>query len=132
MSATDPIADMLTVIRNGLAANKAAVTVPHSKIKAGICQVLKDEGYIGPFDVLDTKPAKTIKIQLKYGPVGQPVIQALVRASTPGKRTYAPVAAIRPIIRGLGISIISTSRGILSDRVCRQQRIGGEVICVVK
>jgi small subunit ribosomal protein S8 len=132
MSATDPIADMLTVIRNGLSASKPAVTVPHSRIKTGICQVLKDEGYIGPFDVLDTKPAKTIKIQLKYGPTGQPVIQELVRTSTPGKRTYAATTAIKPIIRGFGISIISTSRGILSDRACRQQRIGGEVLCIVK
>jgi small subunit ribosomal protein S8 len=132
MSATDPIADMLTVIRNGLSASKNSVTVPHSKIKAGICQVLKDEGYIGPFDVLDTKPAKTIKIQLKYGPTGQSVIQDLVRTSTPGRRTYAQTTALKPVIRGYGISIVSTSRGILSDRACRQQRIGGEVLCVVK
>jgi len=132
MSATDPIADMLTVIRNGLQANKKAVTVPHSAIKNGILQVLKDEGYIGQFDVLDTKPAKTIKIQLKYGPQGEAVIRELVRVSTPGQRQYSPVTGIKPIIRGFGISIISTSRGIVSDRVARQQRIGGEVICVVK
>lgn len=132
MSCSDPIADMLTVIRNGLAANKNAVTVPHSKIKSGICKVLKDEGYISKFDILDTKPAKTIKIQLKYGPVGESVIQSLVRSSTPGQRTYSPVTGLKPVIRGFGISIISTSRGILSDRLCRQQRVGGEIICVVK
>jgi small subunit ribosomal protein S8 len=132
MSATDPIADLLTVIRNGIQANKKSVTVPHSVIKAGVLQVLRDEGYISQVDVLDTKPAKTLKVQLKYGPQGEPVIRELIRISTPGKREYAPVTGLKPIIRGFGISILSTSRGIISDRVARQQRIGGEVLCVVK
>ena len=132
MSCTDPIADMLTVIRNGLAANKKAVTVKHSIIKTGICQVLKSEGFIGPFDVLDTKPAKSIKIQLKYGPLGEAVITEIKRISTSGRREYVGSTSIRPVIRGFGISILSTSRGILSDRDCRKQKLGGELLCTVK
>lgn len=132
MSCTDPIADMLTVIRNGLAAGKTTVTMPHSQIKVGLLQVLKSEGYIGQFDVLDTKPAKTIKVALKYGPAGESVIQSLRRVSTSGKREYAGRKDLKPIIRGFGISIISTSRGILSDRDCRKQKLGGEVLCIVK
>lgn len=132
MSCTDPIADMLTVIRNGLASNKAIVSVPFSTIKSGICQVLRDEGYIKGYDVLDTKPARTIQIGLKYGPAGEPVIQELARVSTPGHRQYAGSTDLKPVMRGLGIHIISTSRGILSDRVCRKQKLGGEVLCVVK
>ena len=132
MSCTDPIADMLTVIRNGLAANKASVTVPHSIIKKGILDVLKTEGYIGSFDVMETKPAKTIKIKLKYGPAGEMVIQELKRMSTSGRRNYASRLELKPIIRGFGITVVSTSRGILSDRECRKQKIGGEVLCRVK
>ena len=132
MSCTDPIADLLTVIRNGLSANKKSVTVPFSKIKQGICQVLKDEGYVGAVDVLDTKPAKTIQVALKYGPLGEPVIHEISRVSTPGLRQYAARNELKPIIRGFGISILTTSKGILSDRVCCKQRLGGEVLCVVK
>ncbi len=132
MSCTDPIADMLTVIRNGLAANKGTVTIKHSNIKLGICQVLKDEGYISRIDVMDTKPAKTIQVGLKYGPGGEAVIHNVVRVSTPGHRQYKGGAELKPILRGMGISIISTSKGILSDRVCRKQKLGGEVLCIVK
>jgi small subunit ribosomal protein S8 len=132
MSCTDPIADMLTVIRNGLLANKAAVTVPHSVIKTGICQVLKTEGFISKFDVIDTKPARTIKIGLKYGPAGESVIQTLRRVSTSGRRTYAGSGEMKPVMRGFGIHIVTTSRGVLSDRECRKQKLGGEVLCVVK
>jgi small subunit ribosomal protein S8 len=131
MSCTDPIADMLTVIRNGLGAGKRSVTVPHSIIKVGVLNVLKTEGYIGQFDVLDTKPAKTIKVALKYGPAGESVIQHLDRVSTSGRREYAGRKDLKPIIRGFGITIISTSHGVLSDRECRKQKLGGEVLCVV-
>lgn len=132
MSCTDPIADMLTVIRNGLAANKASVTVPHSTIKKGILDVLKTEGFIGSFDVIETKPAKTIKIKLKYGPAGEMVIQELKRMSTSGRRYYAGRQELKPVIRGYGITVVSTSKGILSDRECRKQKLGGEVLCRVK
>jgi small subunit ribosomal protein S8 len=132
MSCTDPIADMLTVIRNGLIAHKRAVTIKHSGIKAGICQVLKDEGYIVSFDVLETKPARTIQIGLKYSSHGEAVIHDVERVSTPGRRVYRRRRELKPIIRGLGVAILSTSRGILSDRVCREQNLGGEVLCVIK
>lgn len=132
MSCTDPIADMLTVIRNGLMANKTTITVPHSVIKTGILEVLKAEGYITKFDVLDTKPARSIKVGLKYGPSGESVITEIRRVSTSGRRAYAGSKDIAPVIRGFGITILTTSRGIKSDRDCRKQKLGGEVICTVK
>jgi small subunit ribosomal protein S8 len=132
MSCTDPIADMLTSIRNGLLAAKDSVDVPHSQVKLGIAQVLKDEGYISRIDVLETKPAKTLRIGLKYGPGGEAVIHEVSRVSSPGYRRYSGAKGLKPIIRGMGISIISTSYGILSDRTCRKRKLGGEVICVVK
>jgi small subunit ribosomal protein S8 len=132
MSCTDPIADMLTILRNGFLAGKRAVTIKHSQIKEGICKVLKEEGYIERIDVLDTKPARTIQVQLKYGPGGECAIHDITRISTPGCRVYAGKADLKPVIRGFGISILSTSRGILSDRVCRKQNLGGEVLCEVK
>jgi small subunit ribosomal protein S8 len=132
MSCSDPIADMLTCIRNGLIAQHGTVTVPHSSIKAGICQVLKDEGYIERFDVLDTKPGRTISLKLKYGPTGERVINEIKRISTPGLRIYKRRSDLRPVIRGFGIAILSTSRGILSDRICRKQNLGGEVLCEVR
>jgi small subunit ribosomal protein S8 len=101
-------------------------------IKTGICQVLKNEGYIKAFDVLDTKPARTIKIGLKYGAHGESVINEITRISTSGLRTYTGSKGIKPIIRGYGITILTTSRGILSDRDCRKQKLGGEVLCTVK
>jgi small subunit ribosomal protein S8 len=132
MSCTDPIADMLTIIRNGLMAGKKAVTIVHSNLKVGICQVLKDEGYIERFDVLDTKPARTMQVGLKYTGTGESAIHELTRISTPGCRVYRGKSELKPIIRGFGISILSTSKGILSDRVCRKQNLGGEVLCTVK
>jgi small subunit ribosomal protein S8 len=132
MSCTDPIADMLTVIRNGLLANQATVKIPHSNLKHGVCQVLKDEGYISRVDVLDTKPGKTIQVGLKYGPGGEPVIHDITRVSTPGHRRYAGRGELKPILRGMGISIISTSQGIISDRAARKRKLGGEVLCIVK
>jgi small subunit ribosomal protein S8 len=132
MSCTDPIADMLTVIRNGVIAAKDAVAFPHSNIKAGICQVLQEEGFIARFDVLDTKPGRTIRVQLKYSSDGEQVIHEIRRVSSPGRRLYRPHAELKPIIRGYGISILSTSKGVLSDRACREAKVGGEVICIVK
>ena len=119
MSCSDPIADMLTSIRNGLIAHHGSVTVPHSSIKAGILQVLKDEGYIERFDVLDTKPGRTINVRLKYGPTGELVISEIKRVSTPGLRIYKRRTDLRPIIRGLGIAILSTSRSPTGSAVSR-------------
>lgn len=132
MSCTDPIADMLTVIRNGIQANKPLVTVPHSSVKQGIAQVLLEEGYITKIEVLETKPAKSLRIGLKYGDRGESPIHEIRRVSTPGRRSYAEASMLKPIMRGLGISVISTSQGILSDRSCRTRKLGGEVICIVK
>ncbi len=132
MSCTDPIADMLTVIRNGVLAAKSQVDVPYSKIKDGIAKVLNTEGFVGTVSVLDTKPARTLRIVLKYGQDGEPVIHAIDRISTGGRRIYAPRTELKPIIRGFGIAVISTSQGILSDRDCRKRKLGGEVLCSVK
>jgi small subunit ribosomal protein S8 len=132
MSCTDPIADMLTVIRNGILANQEQVTVPFSKVKEGICTVLLNEGYIRRFNVLDTKPAKTLTIALKYAETGEPVIHQIDRISTSGRRVYSGRKDLKPIIRGFGISVVSTSSGILSDRDCRKRKLGGEVLCVVQ
>jgi len=132
MSCSDPIADMLTVIRNGVSAGKDEVRFPHSKIKVGICQVLQDEGYIRSFDRLDTQPAAQIRVLLKYGPNGERVINSIQRVSKPGCRIYRRKTQLRPVIKGFGIAILSTSKGVLSDRVCRESNIGGEVLCQVK
>jgi small subunit ribosomal protein S8 len=132
MSCTDPIADMLTVIRNGILVNKSSVTVPFSKIKQGICDVLKAEGFLTRVEVLETKPAKTIQVGLKYADNGEPVIHQIDRVSTSGRRKYAGRSDLKPVIRGFGIQVVSTSQGILSDRDCRKRKLGGEVLCVVQ
>ncbi|HAT11432.1 MAG TPA: 30S ribosomal protein S8 [Planctomycetes bacterium] len=132
MSCTDPIADMLTVIRNGLLAAKGQVDVPYSRIKEGVAKVLKAEGFVSDISVLDTKPARTLRVVLKYGQDGEPAIHAIDRISTSGRRIYAGRSDLKPIIRGFGISVVSTSQGILSDRDCRKRKLGGEVLCSVK
>lgn len=132
MSCSDPIADLLTIIRNGVMAGKDEVDAPHSAIKEGICQVLVDEGYVRRFEVLDTKPAKTIRVGLKYGTEGESVIHKIKRVSKPGRRVYRKTQELARIIQGYGISVVSTSKGVLSDRACRAAKVGGEVICVVR
>lgn len=132
MSCTDPIADMLTVIRNGILAAQSSVDVPYSRIKEGIAKVLNSEGFVGTIAVLDTKPARTLRIKLKYGQGGEPAIHSIDRVSTGGRRVYAGRKDIKPVIRGFGISVVSTSQGILSDRDCRKRKLGGEVLCNVQ
>lgn len=133
MSCTDPIADALTIIRNGLIAGKQSVSFPHSNIKVSLCEVLQDEGYLTRCDILDTKPGRTIRVGLKYTEDGEPVIAAIKRISTPGCRRYMNHDELRtPVINGYGIRVLSTSKGVLSDRVCRSQKIGGEVLCEVR
>lgn len=132
MSCTDPIADMLTVIRNGVLAAQSQVDVPYSRIKEGIAKVLKDEGFVGTVSVLDTKPARTLRIALKYGTDGEPAIHSIDRISTGGRRVYVGRTDLKPVIRGFGIAVVSTSAGILSDRDCRKRKLGGEVLCSVK
>lgn len=128
---TDPIADMLTRIRNGAQARKASVEIPGSRLKAQIADLLKKEGFIRDYEVKQDGVRSTLIVHLKYTPRGESVIQHLERVSKPGRRIYAPVEELRPIKRGLGTAIVSTSQGLLPDRECRKRRIGGEVICIV-
>lgn len=126
---TDPIADMLTRIRNAVRVERPAVEMPLSKVKRGVAEVLKREGYIWDFEEVDGGPAKQLRLHLKYGPNGERVIRHIRRVSKPGRRIYSGSTDLRPILAGLGISIISTSRGVVSDREARQRKLGGEVLC---
>jgi small subunit ribosomal protein S8 len=128
---TDPIADMLTRIRNGARARKERVEIPGSRLKTQIAELLKKEGFIRDYTVKSDGARTTLVVQLKYTPDGEPVIRHIERVSKPGRRIYAPVEELRPIKRGLGTAIVSTSQGLLPDRECRKRRIGGEVICIV-
>ena len=126
---TDPIADMLTRIRNAVRVERPHVSMPISKVKRGLAEVLKREGYIWDWREEETEPVRQLRLELKYGPNGERVIRHIKRVSKPGRRVYSGAAQLRPILNGLGISIISTSRGVISDREARQKKLGGEVLC---
>jgi small subunit ribosomal protein S8 len=126
---TDPIADMLTRIRNAVRVERPHVEMPTSKVKRGLAEVLKREGYIWDWKEVEAKPAPQLQIELKYGPNGERVIRHLKRVSKPGRRVYSGSTKLKPILNGLGISILSTSRGVISDREARQRNLGGEVLC---
>jgi small subunit ribosomal protein S8 len=128
---SDPVADMLTRIRNGLRVRSRRVQMPGSKLKAGIARVLKDEGYIQDYDLVADDKQGILRIDLKYGPEGEQVIQSIQRTSKAGGRCYRGVADLPQVLNGLGISIVSTSKGVLSNRECRRQNVGGEVLCTV-
>jgi small subunit ribosomal protein S8 len=130
---TDPISDMLTRIRNAVRIERPQVEMPLSKVKRGLAEVLKREGYIWDWREEDENglPGKRLLIQLKYGPNGERVIRHIRRVSKPGRRVYSQAGGLRPVLGGLGISIISTSRGVISDREARQRKLGGEVLCEV-
>ena len=128
MSMHDPISDMLTRIRNAQRANKVAVAMPSSKLKCAIAEVLKQEGYIEDYAVSDAKPI--LEIQLKYY-AGRPVIEQIKRVSRPGLRVYKGSSDIPTVMNGLGVAIVSTSKGVMTDRKARSQGIGGELLCVV-
>ncbi|MBN2476681.1 MAG: 30S ribosomal protein S8 [Pirellulales bacterium] len=128
---TDPIADMLTRIRNAVRVERPHVEMPASKVKRGLAEVLKREGYIWDWEEVDQRPVNALRLHLKYGPNGERVIRRLRRVSKPGRRVYSGAAAMKPILGGLGICIISTSRGVISDREARQRKLGGEVLCEV-
>ena len=130
MSMTDPIADMLTRVRNGLRAEKATVAIPGSRVKVSIAAVLKDEGYITDYKVDDGGAKSTLEITLKYYQ-GGPVIDELKRISRPGRRVYRSMQDLPTVNGGLGIAIVSTSHGIMSERAARKVGVGGEVICTV-
>lgn len=128
---TDPIADMLTRIRNAVRVEHPHVEMPASKVKQGVADVLKREGYIWDWEVVEAEPANQIRLELKYGPNGERVIQTIRRVSKPGRRIYTKSRDLRPVLDGLGISVISTSQGVISDREARQKNVGGEVLCEV-
>ncbi len=130
MSMTDPIADMLTRIRNAQTNQKSAVTIPASKLKAAIAQVLKDEGYIDGFAVRQADGKSELEISLRYY-AGEPVIETIERVSRPGLRIYKGRDELPKVMNGFGIAIVSTSQGVMTDRKARATGVGGEVLCIV-
>lgn len=131
MSLSDPIADMLTRIRNGGRVGKKEVKIRASKICRGVADVLKEEGYIKDFDFIDDGKQGILRIFLKYSNLGRHVITEIGRVSKPGKRVYSGKDDLPDVLGGMGITIVSTSKGVMSDRNCRKQSIGGELICTV-
>ena len=131
MTMTDPIADMLTRIRNASAAHHNEVEMPFSKIKLSIAEILEKEGYIRGFEVVKGESYDTLKMSLKYGPNREQLINGIKRISKPGLRVYTKNTNIPKVLGGLGIAIISTSRGVLTDREAREKNVGGEVIAYV-
>ena len=129
---SDPIADMLTRIRNAERVRRPQVKIPASKIKIGIAKVLKEEGFILGYDVVEDTKQGVLRVDLKYGPRGEHVIHALKRISRGGCRIYSGAKDLPRVMDGLGISIVSTPMGVLSDRKCREQRVGGELLCTVE
>ena len=131
MTMTDPIADMLTRIRNANSACHKTVEVPASKIKKSIAEILKDEGYINGFEVKEDGKQGVIDIEMKYGPENEKVITGIKKISKPGLKVYAKANEVPRVLGGLGIAIISTSNGVISDKKARELGVGGEVICYV-
>ena len=131
MSMTDPVADMLTRIRNGIMASYDEVEVPSSKMKVSIAKILKFEGYIRNYKVIEGKTQARLMVHLKYGENKSPAINGLKRVSKPSCRVYARCGKIPKVLNGLGINIISTSKGVMTDREARKMGIGGEIICSV-
>lgn len=131
MALSDPIADMLTRIRNAVRNRGKTVTVLNSKVNRGILHVLQQEGYINDFDVVEDGRQGQIRVQLKYSNTGEPLIHRVHRESKPGRRVYMRVDELPRPMQGLGIAVVSTSRGVMSDRKCRDERVGGELICTV-
>ena len=129
MSMTDPIADLLSRIRNALLAKHDRLDVPVSKLKLEICKILKEEGFIKNFRLVDGTPVGTLRVFLRYSPEGAPAINHVERVSKPGRRVYNASADIKPVRNGLGLGIVSTSQGLLSDAQARQRKVGGELLC---
>ncbi len=131
MSMTDPIADMLTRIRNANAIRHDRTDIPASKMKLEVAKILKQEGYIRTFKVIEEGPQGLIRLYLKYAEDGEPVIHGLRRVSTPGRRVYSDVEALPKVRNGLGVAVVSTNRGVLTDEQARGLRVGGEVLCEI-
>jgi small subunit ribosomal protein S8 len=130
MSMSDPISDMLTRIRNAQMVNKTVVAMPASKLKVAIAQVLKDEGYIDNFSIVEADSRRQLEISLKYY-AGRPVIEHIERVSRPGLRVYRGRDALPSVMNGLGVAIVTTPKGVMTDRRARQAGVGGEVLCYV-
>ena len=131
MMITDPIADMLTRVRNALVAKHESVEVPLSKMKKAIADILTEEGYINGYEVVEGEVQSVMKVNLKYGPNNEKVISGIKRISKPGLRVYANSAKLPVVLNGLGIAIISTSKGVMTDKKARAAHIGGEVLAYV-
>ena len=131
MNNQDPIADMLTRIRNANRVGRRMLLIPRSKICTGIAQVLKEEGYIDDFDVIEDQRQGQIRVKLRYSMNGEKVIHMLDRASKPGRRIYRGVKELPKVLNGLGIAVVSTSKGVMSDRRARETGVGGELLCTV-
>jgi len=131
MSLSDPIADMLTRIRNATRVRRAVVDIKASKICEGIAAVLKSEGYIEDFDRIEDSKQGILRIALKYDQEGCPAISEITRASKPGCRVYVGLDSLPVVLGGMGIAVVSTSKGVISDRGCRENEVGGEVLCTV-
>jgi small subunit ribosomal protein S8 len=128
---SDPVADLLTRIRNASRAEHEKVDIPSSKLKVRVCEILKDEGFIKNFRVLEDQKQNTLRVYMKYGPSNEKVISGLVRISKPGRRVYVTHDKVPSILAGMGVAIVSTSRGVVTDRAARQQKVGGEVLAYV-
>ena len=131
MSNMDPVSDLLARIRNAHLAKHDRVDVPTSRLKAEICRILKEEGFIRNFRLLDGAPVQVLRIFLEYDNSGSPAISHLQRISKPGRRVYRASDDIRPVLNGRGLGVISTNQGLLSDKQARERRLGGEVLCEV-
>jgi small subunit ribosomal protein S8 len=131
MKTTDSISDLLTRLRNGMRAGHDRVDVPASTLKEAVLKVLEEEGYIGSFRRVQEEGRPVLRVGLKYDGEGEPIVTGLERVSRPGRRVYAKAGAIPSVLGGLGVSIVSTSKGIVADRTARQSRLGGEVLCNV-
>ncbi len=131
MSLSDPIADMLTRIRNATGAGREMMELPYSRMKAEIARVLKKEGYIVDYADEGSVPRRVLRIILKYTPDGSPMVRGMRRISRPGRRRYAGVGEMPKVLNGLGVAIVSTSSGIMTDREARRQKSGGEILCYV-
>ena len=131
MTMTDPVADLLTRVRNANSAFHETISLPHSKLKAGIAEILKSEGYISDWSVEDARVGKTLNLALKYGPNRERSIAGIKRVSKPGLRVYAKSTEIPTVLGGLGVAILSTSSGLLTDRQATKKGVGGEVLAYV-
>lgn len=131
MSMTDPIGDLLTAIRNASETGKKSLVLPASRLKVDVAHVLKDEGYLSSVSVESAVPQSRLKLDLKYGPDGERVIRSIERVSTPGRRVYGSPKSLVPVLKGLGIYVLSTPKGVMSDRAARAQNVGGEILAKV-